>query len=72
MSHKYNIGDIIFDNRFKDYLLVINIGPDELFGVQSYLLARIYGNNTLASLLKDQYYSEVRAVDRSNEFTLVA
>jgi len=68
MNPKYNIGDIIHDNRFNEYYLIVDIESDDLFGVPSYLLNRIYGSskNTL------QGYFEIRGVDRSNEYTLVA
>ena len=68
MNPKYSIGDIIHDNRFNEYYLIVSIEPDDLFGVSSYLLNRIYGSskNTL------QGYFEIRGVDRSNEYTLVA
>lgn len=67
MNHKYNIGDIIHDNRFDEYHLIVSIEPDDLFGVSSYLLKRIYGNK-----MNRQAYYQVSAVDRSNEITFVA
>lgn len=68
MTHKYNIGDIIHDNRFNEYYLIMDIELDDLFQVPSYLLKSIYGSKekTLHG------YFEIRGIDRSNEYALVA
>lgn len=66
---KYQVGDIIHDKRFDEYYLIVDIGTDDLFGARSYLLSRINGSGYKKNI---QAYYEVRGVDRSNEYTLVA